>query len=251
MGILIYSMVFTKDRQPQLSDQLIAMKGLDGTNLMTISLGEITAVVSEIEKTELVANQANAIRFAEIIDHLDQQFTLLPMRFGSIVDTLDSVSHMLKINYQGFIKNLVEVENKLEFGLKIYCDPEKLKEELRLESELQSNELNNTYSNHSVSVYRDYVNKKLKAHRLEQKLLSYIDAVTAEFSEIVAQWNAESKIKKKVTASKVVDAVFLIDQARKVELIQSIEGLQAKYPRLSFVLTGPWPPYNFVDVTPK
>jgi hypothetical protein len=227
------------------------MKGLNGTNLVAISLSEITAVVSEIEKIELVANQANAIRFAEIIDQLDQQFTLLPMRFGSIVDTLDTVSQMLKTNYQGFIKNLVEVENKVEFGLKIYCDPEKLKEELRLKSESESEILDDPNTEHSVSVYRVYVNKKLKAHRLEQKLLSYIEGVTAEFSEIIGQWDAKSKIKKMVTSAKVVDAVFLINRAGKVDLVRSIEGLQAKYPRLSFVLTGPWPPYNFVDVTLK
>lgn len=251
MGILIYSLVLTNDRQQQLIDQLITMKDIDGANLKAIVFDRISAVVSEIEKTELVVNQSNAILFAEIIDQLNQQFTLLPMRFGSIMDTIDSVSQMLQSNYQQFFKNLLKVENKIEFGLKIFCDPEKLKEDFRLESESENEMLDDPNAGHNVSVYRDYINKKLKAHRIEQKLLSFSDAVASDFSEIIAQWNTENKIKKMVTEANIVDAVFLLDESKKGELVQSIKGLQAKYPWLSFLVTGPWPPYNFVDVALK
>jgi hypothetical protein len=46
-------------------------------------------------------------------------------------------------------------------------------------------------------------------------------------------------------------AVFLLDKERKDALIHVIEELQNQYPGLNFVLTGPWPPYNFVESTIK
>ncbi|MCF8347579.1 MAG: GvpL/GvpF family gas vesicle protein [Bacteroidales bacterium] len=251
MGRLIYSLVYTNDRQQQLNDQLAFMNGFSEERLFTVCFEEITAVVSEIEKTGLIANQANAILFADIIDQLHQHFTLLPMCFGSIMNTDDSVYQWLKMNYHELFKNMTKVENKLEFGLKIYCNPENLKKELRLERETETEKFSESLPGQSISVYRDYVNKKLKAHRLEQKFLSYIEVVTSEISEMLNRWNAEKKMRKMAASTNVVDAVFLLDQDRKAELISSVESLQAKYPRLSFVLTGPWPPYNFVDVTLK
>jgi hypothetical protein len=53
------------------------------------------------------------------------------------------------------------------------------------------------------------------------------------------------------TATLVADAVFLLDKDKKHELVQAVEDIQDQYPSLNFILTGPWPPYSFVDVKIK
>jgi len=100
-------------------------------------------------------------------------------------------------------------------------------------------------------VYRDWVNKKLKEHRLEELLISYVDSVIAEVTVQLDRLKAISKIKKMVTPTTIIDAVFLLDKALKDELIHAVGDLQNKYPLLNFIMTGPWPPYNFVDFTVK
>jgi hypothetical protein len=49
----------------------------------------------------------------------------------------------------------------------------------------------------------------------------------------------------------MVDAVFLIDRRNQDELVNTISELQNHFSGLKFVLTGPWPPFSFVDITIK
>jgi hypothetical protein len=81
--------------------------------------------------------------------------------------------------------------------------------------------------------------------------MGYIDSVIAEFNGFLIELNAEKKIKKMTTATTIIDAVFLIEKDKKAELVRAIEDMQGKYSELNFILTGPWPPYSFVDVTLK
>jgi len=251
MDKMIYSILFVKNNQEKLNTLLIAMKGISGANLYALSIDEISAVVSDIKRADFIADKKNAIEYAGLIENMAQQFTLLPMRFGSIMNSTEIISNMLEKNYSGFQKNLQKVENKSEFGLKIFCDTGKLKAELNLKSEETSETSQKPVTENKNSVFKEYINQKLKAHRLEETLMGYIDSVIAEFNGFLIELNAEKKIKKMTTATTIIDAVFLIEKDKKAELVRAIEDMQGKYSELNFILTGPWPPYSFVDVTLK
>jgi hypothetical protein len=249
--MLIYSILSLKINPGQLSVLLNRMKGISGTGLFAVSFNEISAVVSETESAAIIAVKSNAIEYAGIIEKLSHDFTLLPMRFGSVMGSDIEIIKMLETNYSEIQTNLNQVENKFEFGLKVFCDSEKLKEGL------QSKTGNETKTSASIdqeikkSVFRDYVNKKLKEHRLEELMLNFIDSVIEKITRHLARLNAVSKFKKMATASIIVDAVFILDKGSKDDLIDTVRVLQDDYPELNFVLTGPWPPYNFVETTIK
>ena len=251
MEKMIYSILFVKNNQEKLNTLLIAMKGISGANLYAVSIDEISAVVCDIKRADFIADKKNAIEYAGLIENMAQQFTLLPMRFGSIMNSTEIISNMLEKNYSGFQKNLQKVENKSEFGLKIFCDTGKLKAELNLKSEETNETSQMPVTENKNSVFKEYINQKLKAHRLEETLMGYIDSVIAEFNGFLIELNAEKKIKKMTTATTIIDAVFLIEKDKKAELVRAIEDMQAKYSELNFILTGPWSPYSFVDVTLK
>jgi len=46
----------------------------------------------------------------------------------------------------------------------------------------------------------------------------------------------------------IIDAVYLLENDRKEDCINVVNNLQNKYSSLNLMLTGPWPPYNFVDI---
>jgi hypothetical protein len=251
MGKLIYAIISNKLDAAKLNELLSAIKGITGADLFAVSVNEISAVVSETERADMSTDKANAIAFAGVIENLVQHFTLLPMRFGSIMESIGSILNMLEKNYPEFLNNLQKVENKSEFGLKIFCDTEKLKAGLLAKSEEISETLKVSVTENKDSVFREYINRKLKAHRLEEMLLSYVDSIIAEFTGFLVQLNAVKKIKKMTTSTTIIDAVFLLGKDKKAELVQAIEALQSKYTGLNFILTGPWPPYSFVDITLK
>jgi hypothetical protein len=135
--------------------------------------------------------------------------------------------------------------------LKIFCDSEKLNAELRGKSEVANMTPVRIEPENTNSIFRDYVNKKLKEHRFEELLLTYVDAVIAEIEGSLARLDAVGKFKKMASASNIIDAVFLLKKEKEDELIRTVKHLQDQNPGLNYILTGPWPPYNFVDITLK
>jgi len=251
MENLIYALLSVKNKPGRLHSVLAGIKGIAGADLHQLSFHEITVVVSDMSRASLNAGKSTAIEYAGVIETLSQQFTLLPVRFGSLMESNEAIIHMLEKNYPDIQQNLLKVEKKYEFGLKVFCDSGKLMTELRTKSEGSFLPSATPAPENKNSVFRDWVNIKLKEHRQEELLVTLVDSVIADISGRLDRMKAISKIKKMVSPTTLIDGVFLLDKALKDELIHAVGDLQNKYPELNFIMTGPWPPYNFVDFTVK
>ena len=64
----------------------------------------------------------------------------------------------------------------------------------------------------------------------------------------LTQINPEGKFKKMLSKSIILDGVFLIEKTKKDEFIRAIEALKLLHDDLNFLITGPWPPYSFVEI---
>ena len=251
MEMLIYAILSVNKEHEKLRSLLSGMKGILDMEIYAISFADIGVVVSEVKKSSLITDKKNAIEYAGVIEALSQHFTVLPVRFGSILESEDNLRKMLESNYTEIQSNLQKVEHKYEYGLKVFCDSEKIVAELISKSENAVNINENSASIPTQSIYRDWMNKKLKEHRIEESLLGYVDTVIALFTEDLVRLNAVNKIRKMISATLIIDAVFLLEKVHKDALVRIVSDLQNQHPNLNFVLTGPWPPYNFVEISIK
>jgi hypothetical protein len=247
MEKMIYALLSVKRTPEKLNSLLVGMKGISGEGLHAVFFKTISAVVSDINKADLIGDRYTAIEYAEVIDTLADHFTLLPMRFGSVMQSTVAIADMLERNYTEIQHNLQKVDNKCEFGLKVFCDPEKIRAEVIAKSGSGIVLSNKPAPETGNSVFRDYVNRKLAEHRLEESRLKNVESVIAEIILPLARLNSDNQFKKMVSPTTIIDAVFLLEKNKKGELIQAVEDLQSHFAGLNFVLTGPWPPYNFVD----
>ncbi len=250
MKTMIYALIASDDNlneNPGLTD----IKGISGGRLEIITAGKIGAVVCKIHETDLVADKNKAIDFAYVIDKLTLIFNLLPARFGSVMESAEAISTMLERNSFQIHQNLLKVKNKSEFGIKVMCDAVALKLEIATKSSPGLILSENTEMNESSSVFRNYVDKKLKEHRIEEMILVYVDEVISKITITLEGLDASFKFKKMVSEKTIIDAIFLLDKEMKNEIIQAVTGFQNQYPALNFILTGPWPPYNFVELNLK
>jgi hypothetical protein len=221
------------------------------TAVFAVEYHNISAIIGEVGENQSVANKQNAIEFALIIDQLAQKYTLLPMRFGSMMNSTDSVMEMLERNEVEIEDSLKKVKNKWEFGLKVIYDREKLKETLAAnQKDNNSNQVKPEIGSNN-SVYKAYILKKLNEHRAEEQILSFVDSILVEIKTYLHELKAVDKCKKMTNETTIIDAVFLLDKKKKEEVIIMVKDLQQKYLQLNFVLTGPWPPYNFVELNLK
>ncbi len=245
MDQIIYSIVSVKKQHKELNALLVELKGISGSDLYDVFFDDVTAVVSNIHRNNVVASRPNIIEYADVIETLSQQFTLLPVRFGSVMESTDVIIKMLGRNYAEIQSNLRKVENKVEFGLKVFCDPEKAGADTRATVPVFSSDENSSGSGHSV--YRNYLDKKLQEHRIQERHLAQIDLVIQDITDAFAHLNPLHKFQKMVTAANIINDLLLLGKDKKSELVLAVEELQKKYKDLQMLLTGPWPPYNFVD----
>ncbi len=248
---MIYSLISIKNKAEKLNTLLSSIKGISKTELTVVSFNEIVSVISKNNENIAIPDKNSVLQYADVIEQLAQHFTLLPMRYGSTMPTVEAIQSMLKINYTEIFQNLLKVQNKSEFGLKIFCDTQQLRAQIQAKAEINTTlpyQLENQSNN---SVFKNYVNKKLQEHRLEELMICFVDSLILEITTFLVNCNAFFKFKKMTTSTNIIDAVFLFDKEKQNELVLAVETLQKNYPHLNFVLTGPWSPYNFVEITIK
>ena len=49
--------------------------------------------------------------------------------------------------------------------------------------------------------------------------------------------------------TRLLSAAFLVDRSAWIEFVERSDDLNTSHPELSFDVTGPWPPYDFVRIT--
>ena len=252
MSKLIYAFVAVKSSPAVLDLLLKYMRSISGTPLAAIPVNGVTAIVSDLNKHDLVADKMSAIAYAGIIEELAKSYTVIPVRFPSFLGSEIEVEEMINRNLEGILDNFKKIENKAEFGLKIFCDKKVLKETLwlkRIETDLKPVACESEAT--GPSVYREWIDKKLKEYQVEEQITTFVNSIVAVINESVSPIHAGCKFKKMVSETLILDAIFLIKKKDKTVLVEMVKALEIQFEVLTFVLTGPWPAYSFVDFTVK
>ena len=246
MDKIIYAVMGNNCSQEELTDLVKGIWGISGSSLYALSFKDISVAVSDFSSSKFVVDKVMAIDFARVIDQLSQKLTLLPVRFGTFLKSDEDILKLVTEHYDSFYNNLLEVWDKDEFGLKVIWDYEKGSEKIKEESEKEEVK-SDTYFSKST-VHTNYLLEKIKKHKLEDALLRHVENLIVEISKYLAQINPECKFKKMVSKSLILDGVFLIEKDKKIEFVQAIEALKLQHDDLHLLLTGPWPPYSFVEI---
>jgi hypothetical protein len=242
---LLYAIVATPGQSDFLASLLSSIKGVENSTLAMISSNGLTAIVEKTNRNHLVASPENALAFAKVIEVLSWNYSVLPVRYGTVMKSSESVIELLERCNSKFKETLQRIENKEEFSLKVLWDYEKGSEKIRQQMKSGVAQKNLPFEGNTIS--KTYLLQKLEEHRFEDALLSYVEQLIAEICNLIEQLNPIHKFKKMVSQNLILDAVFLLEKEKKESFTKIIDQLKNQYSDLHFLLTGPWPPYNFVE----
>ena len=82
-------------------------------------------------------------------------------------------------------------------------------------------------------------------------LSSRSEQYVSEIFEALRDVSVASRANKPIGDKMILNAAFLVDRARESGFDARVKALGAKYDALTFRYTGPWPPYNFVNIRLK
>ena len=153
---------------------------------------------------------------------------------------------MLKKYYERFIQSLKNVNQKYEFCLKIFWDHNTYLNKINRNAESLDRESRNIVP--GTSNYAQYLFNKLKEHKLEESLLNHVESLIEEINQKLQPLQPKMKLKKMVSKSLILDAVYLLDKNKKEEFIKEINRFNNQHEDLNLLVTGPWAPYSFADI---
>ncbi len=215
----------------------------------TIHYEELAAVVSDTPLVVYDPTRENALCHERVQEVAMTEFTVIPMSFGCVFRTEDDIVEFLKDTYDALKDVLQRMRDKIEFGLKVIWDTDTVMAEIEQENEEIYRLKHEILNNQQGSTYfaRMQLGRLVERARAD-KSASFVREIYDSLRESAIASRANKVIGDKM----ILNAAFLVERekasafdARVQEIAQRYEG------KLNFRYTGPWPPYNFVNVRLK
>jgi Gas vesicle synthesis protein GvpL/GvpF len=77
------------------------------------------------------------------------------------------------------------------------------------------------------------------------------EQLVSEIFGTLADVSIASRANKPIGDKMILNAAFLVDRDREGDFDLQVKEIDARYENLKFKYTGPWPPYNFVNIRLK
>lgn len=211
----------------------------------------------EIEKklnTDVQWTKRNVEAHHQVVMEIARQNTVIPLRFATIFKSIDNLKRMLKDYYQKFNKLLSELNSRQEMGVKVYLNYEQAKNTLEI-NDLEVAQLGSNIRSAAPGM-QWYLEKKgqyLVKEKIEvmvgkklKKILEQLD----EHSDKSVLNQPFPVIMEEFPGEMILNGAFLIKGSQLKSFQQLSRQLNAELKGEGFTLkiTGPWPPYNFVNI---
>ena len=223
--------------------------GGQGEMVYTVNYQDIAAVVSNTSVYMFDPTRENALAHEHVIESVMKSHTIIPMSFGTVFRTDDDIREVLKSIYPSLKDVLNQMAGKLEFGLKVNWDRERIIEELKHEDEEIRQFHQEITRKHLQSTYV----ARMQLGRMIDKALAERSAqYVREIYEGLRSSCVASRDNKPIGDKMILNAAFLVERDRESAFDAAVNRIAKKYgDRLNFKYTGPWPPYNFVNIRLK
>ena len=221
--------------------------GEEPAPVYTVRCDDLSAIVSDAPLGVLDPTRDNVLAHQRVNETVMREHTVLPMSFGTVFKTRDDVTAFLKSAYRAFSDVLDKMENKLEFGLKVLWDRDAVIRAIEEEDE-DIHRLKNEIAAQKGSTYfaRMQYGRMIDA-ALQSRSEQYVDDIFRSLRDVAVA----SRSNKPIGDRMIMNAAFLVARDAEAAFDLRVKDIGQRYDKLTFKYTGPWPPYNFVNIRLK
>jgi hypothetical protein len=238
---------------------------IDGSHALTVIGGEqIGAVASAVsleefgevplrERLDDLGWLEQAARAHEqVLDRVREQATVVPMRLCTVYRSEESVREMLVREAPVLEATLARLAGKTEWGVKIFVHPGELAAELEAQDAAEPEDpLHEARPGEAylLNRRRETLRKESIGRELEERCAKVHEELAAAASEAALNRLQPAELTGH-PGEMALNGVYLVEDAAVQDFAEIVEDLQERHaPGLDIELTGPWPPYNFVNST--
>src|SRR4051794_23906313 len=221
--------------------------GADAAEVHTVHYRDIAAIVSNTPMVVQDPTRDNVLAHQRVNETVMQEHTVIPMSFGTVFKTDDDIIELLRSAYDAFADVLNKMQDKLEFGLKVLWDRDLIIHEIEAEDE-DIHRLKGEISSQTGSTYF----ARMQYGRLiDAALQARSERYVSEIFEALRNVSVASRSNKPIGDRMIMNAAFLVTRSAEQAFDARVRDIGQRYDKLTFKFTGPWPPYNFVNIRLK
>jgi hypothetical protein len=221
--------------------------GVDPAEVHTVNYRDIAAVVSDTPIEVHDPTRENVLAHERVNETVMRKHTVIPMSFGTVFKTRDDIVELLRSAYDAFHDVLDKMQDKLEFGLKILWDREVMVKEI----EHQDEDVRRLKVEISAQKGSTYFARMQYGRLVDAALQAHSEKYVAEIFEALRDVAVASRANKPIGDKMIMNAAFLVSRDKEQAFDQRVKEIGARFDKLTFKYTGPWPPYNFVNIRLK
>jgi hypothetical protein len=221
--------------------------GAEPPDVYTIHYRNLAAVVSDAPLEVLDSTRDNVLAHERVNETVMHDHTVIPMSFGTIFKTHDDIVELLRSAFDAFGDVLNKMQNKLEFGLKVLWDPDQAVKAVESEDEDIAKLKKEISAQKGPTYFARMQYGRLVDAALQARSERFVASVLNELRDV----SVASRINKPIGDKMIMNAAFLVSRNQENAFDKKIKDIASRLDQLTFKYTGPWPPYNFVNIRLK
>jgi len=221
--------------------------GAEPSEVYTVHYKNLGAVVSDAPLEVLDSTRENVLAHERVNETVMREHTVIPMSFGTVFKTREDIIELLRSAAEAFGDVLNKMQNKLEFGLKVLWDRDQAVREVESEDEDISRLKKEISGQKGPTYFARMQYGRLVDAALHARSERYVAAVLEELRDV----SVASRINKPIGDKMIMNAAFLISRDQEQAFDVKVKSIASRFDKLTFKYTGPWPPYNFVNIRLK
>jgi hypothetical protein len=221
--------------------------GVEPADVHTVHFGDIAAVVSNTPMVVQDPTRENVLAHQRVNETVMQQHTVIPMSFGTVFKTDDDIMELLRSAYDAFTDVLNKMQDKFEFGLKVLWDRDQIIREIEEEDE----DIRRLKSEISSQKGSTYFARMQYGRLIDAALQARSERYVSEVFRALRDVSVASRSNKPIGDRMIMNAAFLVARDMEPAFDRSVKDIGQRFDKLTFKYTGPWPPYNFVNIRLK
>ena len=221
--------------------------GADPSEVYTVHYKSLAAVVSDAPLEVLDSTRENVLAHERVNETVMREHTVIPMSFGTIFKTREDIVELLRSAAVAFGDVLDKMQNKLEFGLKVLWD----RDQAIREVEHEDDDISRLKKEISGQKGPTYFARMQYGRLIDSALQARSERYVADILEQLKEVSVASRINKPIGDKMIMNVAFLISRDQETAFDVKVKSIAGRLDKLTFKYTGPWPPYNFVNIRLK
>jgi len=219
------------------------LRGIDEGPVYTIPYRDAGIVVSDLDSQVQIKTDESILKHEEVVEALMDKFTVLPMRLYTVFSKKEDMLLKVKDYYDDFIENLDRVRDKCEFGIKVIWAGNVIKDRII-----------NAHKNESSPAEPEqsgakFMKEKFEKYKIDKEFEEEADRCISIVDGFLNRYVSEKKLEKLKTDNLLLSAAYLVDKEKIGDFKEAFEKLRSSDGDLKYMLSGPWPVYNFITLT--